>query len=100
MKELGIPRSVAVPAGGRPCGHAAPTFGCKPCFEDDRDAARGQAFTDWAKTYKPPKYSDCGGPMVVDNEWWVNAGLLKAVVICASGDPDLPCDSDIEVIIP
>lgn len=100
MKELGVPRSVAVPAGGRPCGHAAPTFGCRACYEGDQDAARREAFTVWLATYKPPRCGDCGAPMVVDPEWYVKSGKLVATVFCSSPADAYPCDEDLEVVIP
>lgn len=83
------------------CGHVVPVFGCQSCFLTDRERSRATAFSNWLKTYKPPVCESCGRVMLVDAEWYVEAGVLKALVVCATTDSEgeIICGTEIQAVI-
>ena len=71
----------------KPCGHAAPVFGCDGCIQSDREAWAERAYAEWKKTYRLPKCPGCGAAMI---HYGKNTypSKLEAIVICPGIDGD------------
>ena len=70
------------------CDHGEPVFGCTSCRLKDLNAWRKQAFEAWRQVITNPKCPGCEANTVLDPEWFLEDGLMKAVFYCEEIDSD------------